>query len=121
MLYCYLTYLYGPELMNEEKSVLGLPAIRRNRGVSLEQIAESTKISIRSLEAIEQGDYRRLPGGIYNTSYIRQYAKAIDYDEATLLAFYHREMARADIAAQDGAKQNGAYGGMRTASTIFGS
>ncbi len=107
--------------MKEEKSVLGLKAIRRNRGVSLEQIADSTKISIRSLEAIEQGDFRRLPGGIYNTSYIRQYAKAIDYDESTLLAYYHREMARADSGAPADAKRNGMYGGMRSASTIFGS
>ena len=121
MLYCYLTYLYEPDLMKEEKGVLGLTAIRRNRGVSLEQIANSTKISIRSLEAIEQGDFRRLPGGIYNTSYIRQYAKAIDYDEATLLAYYHKEMARADAGTPDGAKGNGMYGGMRTASTMFGS
>src|ERR1035438_2561234 len=108
--------------MQEEKGVLGLTTIRRNRGVSLEQIADSTKISIRSLEAIEQGDFRRLPGGIYNTSYIRQYAKAIDYDEATLLAFYHREMARTDASVEDGTKRTGVYGGqMRNASTIFGS
>jgi cytoskeletal protein RodZ len=80
--------------MNDEKTVLGLTTIRRNRGISLEQIAHTTKISIRSLEAIEQGDFRRLPGGIYNTNYIKQYARAIDYDESTLLAFYHREMAR---------------------------
>src|ERR1035441_4973685 len=80
--------------MKEQKSVLGLSTIRRNRGVSLEQIAESTKISIRSLEAIEQGDFRKLPGGIYNTSYIRQYARAIEYDESALLAFYMREMGK---------------------------
>jgi cytoskeletal protein RodZ len=77
--------------MNEEKSVLGLATIRQNRGITLQQIAESTKISIRSLEAIERGEFQKLPGGIYNTSYIRQYARAIDYDEGELLAFYYRE------------------------------
>jgi cytoskeletal protein RodZ len=78
--------------MNDENSVLGLATIRRNRGITLQQIAESTKISIRSLEAIERGDFRKLPGGIYNTSYIRQYARAIDYDESAILAVYHRDM-----------------------------
>jgi cytoskeletal protein RodZ len=78
--------------MKDEKSVLGLATIRRNRGITLEQIAESTKISIRSLNAIEQGDFQKLPGGIYNTSYIRQYARAIDYDESAILALYRREM-----------------------------
>jgi cytoskeletal protein RodZ len=78
--------------MKDESSVLGLATIRRNRGISLAQIAESTKISVRSLEAIERGEFRKLPGGIYNTSYIRQYARAIDYDESAILAVYHREM-----------------------------
>jgi cytoskeletal protein RodZ len=85
--------------MNDEQSVLGLATIRRNRGISLQQIAESTKISVRSLEAIERGDFRKLPGGIYNTSYIRQYAKAIDYDEGAILAVYHRQMTPGESCA----------------------
>ena len=87
--------------MTDEKSVLGLATIRRNRGISLEQIAESTKISVRSLEAIERGEFRKLPGGIYNTSYIRQYARAIDYDESAILAVYHREMRTGGEQAAD--------------------
>ncbi len=106
--------------MIEEKSVLGLSTIRRNRGISLEQIAESTKISIRSLKAIEQGDFRKLPGGIYNTSYIRQYARAIEYDECALIAFYKREMERAEGTARNGTNGNGGYGGMRPASSVMG-
>ena len=103
--------------MNEDRNVLGLAAIRRNRGISLEQIAASTKISLRSLEAIERGDFRKLPGGIYNTSYIRQYARAIDYDEAAILAVYHREMN--DGAPKgDGkeARKNNLGGGFRPVS-----
>jgi cytoskeletal protein RodZ len=76
--------------MKDEKVSLGLSTIRRNRGISLQQIAESTKIGVRLLEAIERGDFRKLPGGIYTTSYLRQYARAIDYDEANLLAAYDR-------------------------------
>ena len=72
--------------------MLELSAIRRNRGISLEQISETTKISIRSLTAIENCDFARLPGGIYSTSYIRQYARAIDYDESQILEVYHRVM-----------------------------
>lgn len=82
--------------MKEEDSVLGLATIRRNRGISLEQIADSTKISVRCLQAIEHGEFRKLPGGIYNTSYIRQYARAIDYDETAILAVYHRQMTPVD-------------------------
>jgi cytoskeletal protein RodZ len=68
--------------------ILGVRNWRQQRGISLETIAASTKLSVRQLEAIEAGDFSRLPGGIYNTNYIRQYARAIDFDEADLLAFY---------------------------------
>ena len=68
-------------------------AKRRERGISLDQIANATKISIRSLKAIEEGDFRKLPGGIYNTSYIRQYARAVDVDESELLALYQETAA----------------------------
>jgi cytoskeletal protein RodZ len=68
-------------------------AKRRERGISLDQIASATKISIRSLKAIEEGDFRKLPGGIYNTSYIRQYARAVDVDESELVAVYEESAA----------------------------
>ena len=84
--------------MQEDVSVLGLATIRRNRGISLAEISEATKISVRSLEAIEQGEFQKLPGGIYNTSYIRQYARAIDYDEAALLSYYYKAMRASDTA-----------------------
>ena len=106
--------------MREEDEVLGLSAIRRNRGISLEQIAESTKISIRSLKAIEQGDFRKLPGGIYNTSYIRQYARAIEYDEGALIAFYKCEMARSE-SMPNPVSGSSAYGGFRQISSLLGS
>ncbi len=41
---------------------------------------------------VQRRDYailNRLPGGIYNTNYIRQYAQAIGFDETDLLAYYN--------------------------------
>ena len=90
--------------MKNDESVLGLSTIRRNRGVTLEQISAATKISLRSLEAIECGDFRKLPGGIYNTSYIRQYARAIDYDESTILDAYRRATAPVEMVPAAGRK-----------------
>jgi cytoskeletal protein RodZ len=76
----------------KDKSILGVKSWRLERGISLEAIADSTKLSLRHLEAIESGDFKRLPGGIYNTNYIRQYAKAINFSEADLLAFYNNSL-----------------------------
>lgn len=67
---------------------LDLPALRQHRGVSLREIADSTKISIRFLQAIEQGDLHQLPGGIYTKSYLRQYAREIGFEETELLAYF---------------------------------
>jgi cytoskeletal protein RodZ len=65
-----------------------LAALRNQKGISLHQIAEATKIGVRYLEAIEGGQFATLPGGIYNVSYIRQYARAIEINEAELLERY---------------------------------
>ena len=73
----------------EDTGILGVRDWRQKKGISLEKIAQATKLSVRHLEAIEAGEFKRLPGGIYNTSYIRQYARAIGFDEADLLAYYH--------------------------------
>ena len=59
---------------------LGLAGWRRKKSLSLHQIADATKIGVRSLQAIESEEFKKLPGGIYSTSYIRQYARAIDFD-----------------------------------------
>ena len=109
--------------MAETNNVLGLATIRSNRGVSLEQIAEATKISIRALKAIEGGEFQKLPGGIYNTNYIRQYAKAIDFDPAALLDYYYRKTGARRTASDDSPHQDDKpkdnYRGFRP-SAIFG-
>ena len=63
---------------------------REARGVTLRQISDQTRISIRYLEAIEADDYKRLPGGIFNRSFIKAYAKQIGFDEKAALEGYMR-------------------------------
>jgi cytoskeletal protein RodZ len=71
---------------------LELASRRKRSAISLEQISKATKIGIRSLEAIEAGEFQKLPGGVYSTSYIRQYARAIDFDESLILEHYYSVM-----------------------------
>lgn len=63
-------------------------ALRVARGVSLRQIAESTKICVRYLEAIERGAFQELPGGAYTEGFIRQYARAVGDTRDILLNSY---------------------------------
>lgn len=67
-----------------------LRVAREARGITLREISEQTRISTRYLEAIESDDYKRLPGGIFNKSFIKAYAKYIGFDEKEALEAYAR-------------------------------
>ena len=69
-------------------SGLNLAAQRQQKGITLEQIAAATRIGVYFLQAIEAEKFRALPGGVYNTSYIRQYARAASLDENHLIEHY---------------------------------
>ena len=74
---------------------------REARGIALRDISEQTRISMRYLEAIESDDYKRLPGGIFNRSFIRAYAKFIGYDENDAIEDYARTMRERGEADDD--------------------
>src|SRR4051794_38357561 len=79
---------------------------REARGIALRDISEQTRISIRYLEAIESDDYRRLPGGIFNRSFIRAYAKHIGYDENNALEDYARTLRERGESDDQGTKSH---------------
>jgi cytoskeletal protein RodZ len=65
--------------------------LREERGIALRDIAETTKISVTALEALERNDISRLPGGIFSRGFIRAYAEQIGVDpEVTVREFIAR-------------------------------
>lgn len=65
---------------------------REERGIPLREISDQTRISVHYLEAIETNDYKRLPGGIFNRSFVKAYAKYVGYDEKEAVEAYTRYM-----------------------------
>jgi cytoskeleton protein RodZ len=61
---------------------------REMRGVSLDDIAEGTKIGTRLLRALEQEHFELLPGGIFNKGFVRAYAKYLGLNEEEAVADY---------------------------------
>lgn len=61
---------------------------REERGVSISEVAEQTRISALYLECIENDDYRTLPGGIFNKGFVKSFAKAVGVDEQEALHDY---------------------------------
>lgn len=61
---------------------------REERGISISEVAEQTRISPHYLESIENDDYRTLPGGIFNKGFVKSYAKYVGLDEVEALQDY---------------------------------
>lgn len=61
---------------------------REMRGISLEEISDTTKISVRFLELLEAEEFAKLPGGIFIRSFIRSYANYLGLDEEQVMAEY---------------------------------
>ena len=74
---------------------------REERGIPLREISDETRISIRYLEAIESGDFKRLPGGIFNRSFVKAYARCIGYDEKEAVEGYARYLRDQGEGADD--------------------
>ncbi|MGB9120878.1 MAG: helix-turn-helix domain-containing protein, partial [Candidatus Angelobacter sp.] len=58
------------------------------RGITLDEITESTKISRRHLEALEGEHFDQLPGGVFNKGFVRAYARFLGIDEDRAVADY---------------------------------
>ncbi len=57
---------------------------RLQQGLDLQQVSETTKIGTRMLQAMEQNDFSKLPGGVFTRSFIRQYAVALGLQATAL-------------------------------------
>jgi cytoskeleton protein RodZ len=68
----------------DPKYLQELKEARLNKNISLQDISGATRINVRFLEAIEQGDFEILPKP-YVRSFIKQYARYIGFDEINII------------------------------------
>jgi cytoskeletal protein RodZ len=66
---------------------------REERGITISEVAEQTRISPLYLESIEKDEYKILPGGIFNKGFIKSYAKYVGVDENEALQDYAKVLA----------------------------
>ncbi len=69
---------FGKELRSE----------RVSRGIELEEISDSTKISSRYLTALEENQFEQLPGGVFNKGIVRSSARVVGLDEEFWVSRY---------------------------------
>ena len=70
---------------------------RELREVSIEELTRATRISARFVEALENEDWGRLPGGVFGHGFVRTIARYLGLNEEAFLGEY--DLARADHLA----------------------
>lgn len=68
-----------------------LKEVRLRKGLTLSDVAQNTKIKPDFLEAIENGEYDRLPSASYAQGFVRNYASFLGLPEKESLALFRRE------------------------------
>lgn len=64
---------------------------RKRQNLTIEQIAKATKIRPQFLEAIEKGEYKKLPSTAYAQGFVKNYVDYLGLPEKELLALFRRE------------------------------
>jgi transcriptional regulator with XRE-family HTH domain len=78
--------LFGPRLRRE----------RERRGISLDALAEATKVSIDLWEGLERNDVSRWPSGIFARAFVRDYAITVGLDPDAVVDEFCRHFMIAD-------------------------
>jgi cytoskeletal protein RodZ len=77
---------------------------REMREVSLNEVTVATRIAPKFLEALENQDWEKLPGGFFNRGFVRAIARYLGLDEEHLLAEY--DLARGEEKVDSPAPEN---------------
>ena len=90
----------SPEDTTQMTLTLGgkLRQAREERGYTISEVSEHTRISSLYLESIENDDYGILPGGIFNKGFVKSYAKFVGINEQEALLDYTRLISATEEA-----------------------
>ncbi len=74
--------------MNATDVGASLRNARKNKGLSLSELANKTKISVSMLQAIEMNDAAKLPADVFARGFVRAYAREVGLDAEQTLERY---------------------------------
>lgn len=67
---------------------------REEREITISEVAEHTRISSPYLQAIENDEFKTLPGGIFNKGFIKSFAKYVGVDENEAMEDYAKQFSQ---------------------------
>ncbi|MEA5091945.1 hypothetical protein SDC9_12736 [bioreactor metagenome] len=62
--------------------------VRKRKGLSIDEIAEGTGIRAQYIDALENGDYEKIPGDVFIKGFIRNYGNFLNLDGNALVEQY---------------------------------
>lgn len=80
-------------LQSNELIAQELRQARTGKKISLEKAAQQTGINKKYLSALESGNWRRLPAGIYGKKFLTEYALYLGLDSKVLSGLYNQEVS----------------------------
>jgi cytoskeleton protein RodZ len=84
------TPITGAEPFDRQNIGSRLRAAREAKGFTISELADQTRVRVAALEAIEAGDFARLPEPIYVQSYLRAFAQAVGLPVEPVLEAFRR-------------------------------
>ena len=83
---------------------------RQGKNLSLDKLSDLTKIQVYHLEALEAGQFEKLPPLVYRAGIFKRLAKFLDIDEDEIIRMYKQEVQAVETSSYDGniikSKQN---------------
>lgn len=73
-----------------------LRTARQEKNLKVEKIAEKLNISPKYIEALEKGDFEKLPKGVYGKNFLREYALFLGLNYHNLKKIFEKEAETAD-------------------------
>ena len=68
-----------------------LKSYRKRKRLTLEKAEEETKVRLKYLEALENGDYNKLPADVYTIGFLAKYAEFLEAPHDEIISAYKRE------------------------------
>ncbi len=91
----------APQALQETETPGAVLAERRAaRGLSVPDVANRLKFASRQIEALEAGEYGKLPGGTFVRGMIRGYARLLEIDPEPLVRALERSHAPEPVAVE---------------------
>src|SRR5689334_19446866 len=87
-----------------------LRAARTARGITIRDISIRTRIALRSLEALEQNEIGKLPGGIFSRAFVRAYAQEVGLDPDETVRLFVQQFPVDHVIAGSTESQEGEIG-----------